>query len=119
VLDYSSSHLPLHFPLHLDLPLTFLPFGDQVNIRLGHLLPPISHVHTTAMCFFFQSFQNSLSYILSLITTFFNFNILDDLAALLQNPIIAFSLTCNPLTNFHNRSLKCFQHCAEYLFLCI
>ena len=111
VLDYSSSHLPLPFPLHFRPSPYFSSFRQPGQYSLRPAVT--SHVPCPYHCkdFFFFSISRIELFSLSLITSFFILIFWMILQLFSKPPLLfltAFSSTCNPLTNFHNRSLKHF-----------
>ena len=106
----ASSVFPL--PFHTLFPVVLVVF---LRWPRHYLLSPsvILHRHTTTTHhspFFLK--QLMLLKFLSLITSFLTVNCLEVVATLLQKSIsvfkIFFSLTCNPVSRFPNRNLKCF-----------
>jgi len=94
--------------------------GDQAIIRLGHLF---SSIRTTCpyhfnILFSILSKIVCVTRIFSLMTSFLTFSTLEIVAALLKNQFLyftVFSLTCNQVSKFPNRNLKCFLSLCQIL----
>jgi hypothetical protein len=122
VLDSSApSPISLPFPLHFG-SLFFLPSGDQVNIRLSHLLSPMPNTCPYHFNMLFAILSRIVSlpffsnYFIPYFLIFWMF-----LQMFSKSPFLyltAFRLLCDPLSKFNNRSLKCFSPLCKKSFIC-